>query len=111
MTRSFEQRTSGVRAAAYRIPPDAPEADRGASIVARVQAGVHPGVGYTSNDVSVSKPIESLGKKLLEPEDCLDIAGRGLATQRAGCNFSRPGVAACAISAKDAERFKVGGQT
>ncbi len=108
MTRSFEQRISGVSAAAYRVPTDAPEADGTFAwdsttlIVAHVQAGNQTGLGYTYNDASVGALIKSLAKKALEGQDCLDIPARRLAMRRAVRNFGRSGLAACAISALDA---------
>ena len=108
MTRSFDAPISGVRAAAYRIPTDAPEADGTFAwdattlIVVHVQAGGQTGLGYTYNDASVAALIESLAKKALEGQNCLDIPARGLALRRAARNFGRSGLAACAISALDA---------
>ena len=108
MSRSINAPVSGVHAAAYRIPTDAPEADGTFAwdattlIVVHVQAGDRSGLGYTYADASVAALIETLAKKALEGRDCIDIPARRLALQRAVRNFGRSGLAACAISALDA---------
>src|SRR5579871_2286222 len=98
---------SAVRAAAYRIPTDRPEADGTLSwtstvlIVVHVYAGNHRGLGVSYGHSAVVNVI----KELLEPAICdydgLDVAGCWMAMQRAVRNVGRSGIASCAISAMD----------
>jgi L-alanine-DL-glutamate epimerase-like enolase superfamily enzyme len=96
-----------VRAAAYRIPTDRPEADGTFAwtsttlVVAYVSAGNKRGLGLTYAHASVVAIIEELLAPAITEHDCFDIGGCWIAMQRAVRNVGRSGVASCAISAVD----------
>jgi len=102
-----EATISNVRAAAYRIPTEAPEADGTFAwnsttlIVVHVDAGGGTGLGYTYAGESAVSVIGTLADAVLVGRDPLDIPARRLAMQRAVRNLGRSGLAACAISALD----------
>jgi L-alanine-DL-glutamate epimerase-like enolase superfamily enzyme len=98
-----------VRAAAYRIPTDSPEADGTFSweattlVVARVEADDgQSGLGYTYADTSITSLIHGQLKKAIAHRDSFDIPGCWMTMQRSVRNLGRSGLAACAISAIDA---------
>jgi L-alanine-DL-glutamate epimerase-like enolase superfamily enzyme len=98
---------TALRAEAFRVPTDAPEADGTFAwqattiVVVHVEAGGEWGVGYSYADASVAGLVLGLLKKILEKRDSFDIAGCWLAMQRGIRNLGRSGLAACAISAID----------
>ena len=97
-----------LRAAAYRIPTDNPEADGTYAwnattlVVVQVEAGGRSGIGYTYADASTVQLIEGLLQKATKDRDSFDIPGASLAMQKSVRNLGRSGLAACAISAIDA---------
>jgi len=98
---------TGLRAAAYRVPTDYPEADGTYSwdsttlIVVHVEADGRTGVGYTYADASVAPLINGSLREAAEQRDSFDIPGVFLAMQRSVRNLGRSGLTACAISAVD----------
>ncbi|MDE2372961.1 MAG: mandelate racemase, partial [Hyphomicrobiales bacterium] len=98
---------SGLRAAAYRIPTDAPEADGTFAwnsttlIIVSVEAGGQSGIGYTYADASIVALVRGPLAEAIQDIDSFDIAGAWIAMQRRVRNLGRAGLAACAISAVD----------
>ena len=98
---------TAVRAAAYRIPTDLPEADGTYAwdattlVVVNVEAGGRSGIGYTYADAAVVSLIGGVLRKAIGERDSFDIPGAWLAMQKSVRNLGRSGLAACAISAID----------
>jgi L-alanine-DL-glutamate epimerase-like enolase superfamily enzyme len=96
-----------VRANAYTIPTDRPEADgtfrwdSTTLVVAEVEAGGRTGLGYTYTDRSAVPLIAVLAKAIARC-DAMDIPGAWLRMQQAVRNIGREGLAATAIAAVDA---------
>jgi L-alanine-DL-glutamate epimerase-like enolase superfamily enzyme len=96
-----------VRAAAYRIATDAPEADGTFAwdattlVVVQVGGGGAVGLGYTYADACLTSLIDDTLAKAVLGRDPDDIAGAWEAMQRQVRNLGRSGLAACAISAID----------
>ncbi len=99
---------TGVKAAAYRIPTDAPEADGTFAwdvttlVVVIIEAAGRSGLGYTYADASIVSLTHGPLKKAIEQRDSFDIPGCWLEMQHSVRNLGRSGLAACAISAIDA---------
>ena len=97
-----------VKASAYTIPTDAPEADGTLEwdsttlVVVEVEAGGETGLGYTYSDASIVSLIENKLAAVIAGRLALDIAGANAAMWRAIRNLGRSGLAATAISAVDA---------
>jgi L-alanine-DL-glutamate epimerase-like enolase superfamily enzyme len=97
-----------VRARAYAIPTDAPEADgtfawdKTTLVVATVAAGGETGLGYTYAHEADAGLINATLGPLLEGGDALDIPGLGAKLWGHVRNVGRGGLAATAISALDA---------
>lgn len=96
-----------LRASAYRIPTDAPEADGTFAwkattlVVVEVDAAGQTGIGYTYSDESVVALIhDTLGECVLK-RDVWDIRATWQRMQRQVRNLGRSGLAAAAISAVD----------
>jgi L-alanine-DL-glutamate epimerase-like enolase superfamily enzyme len=98
---------TAVRAAAYRIPTDRPEADGTLAwkstvlVVVHIYAGNSRGLGMTYGHSSAVGLIEEMLGPAISDCDCFDIAGCWMAMQGAVRNVGRSGVAGCAISAVD----------
>ena len=98
---------SRVRARAFTIPTDQPEADGTFSwtkttlIIADIFAGDQTGFGYTYADASLVSLINKTLGGVLENRDALDVPGSNAALWQAVRNLGRSGLAACAISALD----------
>jgi L-alanine-DL-glutamate epimerase-like enolase superfamily enzyme len=96
-----------VRAEAYTIPTDLPEADGTASwssttiVVVHVGAGGRNGVGYTYADASIAALIEKKLSDVVVGRDAMDPPSTWRAMQIAVRNLGREGLAATAISAVD----------
>ena len=102
-----DARVEAVRARAYTVPTDLPEADGTSSwtsttiVVVHVDGGGHTGVGYTYGAAPVAALV---GGKLAEEvvgRDAMDVPGSWRKMQSAVRNMGRPGIAATAISAVD----------
>ena len=98
---------TAVRAAAFRIPTDAPEADgtyvwdSTTLVVVQVSAGGMTGLGYTYADGCVVGLVRGLLCRAIGRLDAFDTAACFVAMQRAVRNVGRGGLAACAIAAVD----------
>ncbi len=97
-----------VRASAFRIPTETPEADGTLEwnsttlVVVYIEAGGQTGLGYTyESSAAVTVILEQLAP-VLRAHDAFDISGAHSSMQRHVRNIGRSGVAACAISAVDA---------
>jgi L-alanine-DL-glutamate epimerase-like enolase superfamily enzyme len=107
MTARPDTAVTALRASAYRIPTDAPEADGTFAwdattlVLVEVQAGGVTGLGYTYADASLVRLIDDT---LREPMAGADALSPQISTDklwRAVRNLGRGGLAACAISAID----------
>ncbi|KUY85523.1 mandelate racemase [Burkholderia territorii] len=96
-----------VRARAYRIPTDRPEADGTYAwdattiVVVEIDAGPVTGLGYTYTDASAAPLAMSLLADVLRNRPLVDVPAAVDALWRAVRNVGRAGVAATAISALD----------
>lgn len=96
-----------VRAQAFTIPTDAPEADGTASwdsttiIVVHAKAGDWEGIGYSYADSSVAMLVTSKLASVVAGLDAMAPPRAWRAMQVAVRNLGREGLAACAISAVD----------
>ncbi len=97
-----------VRARAYTVPTDRPEADGTAAwtattiVVAEVDAAGRTGIGYTYADASVAPLIARTLAPVVEGRDAMDPPGAWRALGDRVRNLGRSGLAATAISALDA---------
>ena len=97
-----------VRAQAYVIPTDAPEADgtmhwtSTTLIVVEVEAGGQAGLGYTYTDAAAAPLIRGMLAEVVQGREALDVPAAWQAMQRRVRNVGRQGLAATAISAVDA---------
>ncbi|SAL88899.1 mandelate racemase/muconate lactonizing protein [Caballeronia arvi] len=98
---------SAVRAQAFKIPTDAPEADGTFAwnattlVVVEVDAQGKTGIGYTYTDSCAVSLIRGALAETLLGQASTDVAARWLAMQRTVRNVGRSGLAATAISALD----------
>lgn len=103
----IEAPVTDVRARAYTIPTDKPEADGTFSwnsttlVVVHVEAGGRTGLGYSYTHGSVVDLIASKLKDAVVGIDALDPPAAYAAMQRVVRNMGRQGLAATAISAVD----------
>jgi L-alanine-DL-glutamate epimerase-like enolase superfamily enzyme len=99
---------TGVRARAYTIPTDRPEADGTFAwnsttlVVVHVEGGGKIGLGYTYTHGSIVALIDSKLKEAVAGTDAMNPPGANAAMQHAVRNMGRQGLAATAISAVDA---------
>ncbi|PSK91869.1 L-alanine-DL-glutamate epimerase-like enolase superfamily enzyme [Haloactinopolyspora alba] len=105
MTTTADVTVDSVRAAAYVVPTDAPEADGTLAwnsttlVVCDVVTGPVTGLGYTYADASCVPLIESTLAPLVTGRDALDVTGTWSTMQRGIRNLGRPGLVSCALSA------------
>ena len=98
---------TGLRASAYTIPTDKPEADGTIAwdsttlVVAQAEAGGQTGLGYTYSDACITSLINRKLAEVARRHDALDPPGTWAAMQRAIRNLGRDGLVATAISAVD----------
>lgn len=96
-----------IKARAYKIPTDRPEADGTFAwdsttlIVVHASGGGRTGLGYTYTDKSIVALIEGKLKEVLSGSDAMDPPMAWEAMQKAVRNMGRDGLAATAISAVD----------
>ncbi|AYY99723.1 mandelate racemase [Burkholderia multivorans] len=96
-----------VRARAYRVPTDRPEADGTYAwhattiVVVGIDAGPVIGLGYTYTDASAASLVTSMLADVLRNRPLADIPAAVDAMWRAVRNIGRGGIAATAISALD----------
>jgi L-alanine-DL-glutamate epimerase-like enolase superfamily enzyme len=97
-----------VRAWAFEIPTDKPEADGTISwdsttiVVVEIDAGGETGIGYTYSHASIANLISDKLAQTIEGADVFDPQTAWLKMQHAVRNLGREGLAATAISAVDA---------
>ena len=100
-------RVDTVRARAFTVPTDAPEADGTATwdkttiVVATLCAGDTNGIGYTYASPAAAAVINETLAPVVEGADPMDPPRSWAAMQRAVRNLGRQGVCATAISAVD----------
>lgn len=100
-----------VRASAYKIPTDKPEADGTIAwdsttlVVVEVSGGNLIGLGYSYADASITALIDTTLAKTIDGLDAMDPQAAWRAMQRAVRNLGREGLAATAISAVDAALY------
>jgi L-alanine-DL-glutamate epimerase-like enolase superfamily enzyme len=98
---------SGVRAAAYRVPTDAPESDGTFAwdattiVVVEVEGGGERGLGYTYGDASVAGIASGALATAVAGVDVLDTGAAHAAAAAALRNIGRTGPGAMALSALD----------
>jgi len=103
-----DARIGAVRARAYTIPTDAPEADGTIAwdsttmVVVAVEGGGSTGLGYTYTSGTVTGLITGKLAAAISGGDAMDPPQAWRAMQRAVRNMGRDGLAATAISAVDA---------
>ena len=96
---------SGLRAAAYEVPTETPEADGTLSwthttvVVVRVRAGAVEGTGWTYAHPSCARLAETTLASAISGVDVLDVPAAWQAMQHAIRNLGRPGLVSCAMSA------------
>lgn len=99
---------TALRASAYRIPTDAPEADGTFAwdattlVLAEVEGGGERGIGYTYADASAAKIIATTLAKAIVGADALSPPAAFTLMQKAVRNIGRGGLVAMGISATDA---------
>ena len=97
-----------VRAQAFEIPTDRPEADGTISwdsttlVLVEIDAAGETGIGYTYSHASIAGLISGKLAQTLQGADAFDPQAAWLKMQRAVRNLGREGLAATAISAVDA---------
>ena len=100
-----------VRASAFKIPTDKPEADGTISwhsttlVVVEVSGGDTVGLGYTYAGASIASLIEGKLAETITGLDAMDPQAAWRAMQRSVRNLGREGLAATAISAVDAALY------
>ena len=98
---------SAVRAAAYTVPTDAPEADGTYAwtsttlVLAEVDAGGCTGIGYTYADTATATLVRDHLARVVTGGDALDNARLWCAMVQSIRNLGRPGIASMAIAAVD----------
>jgi len=98
----------GVRAQAFEIPTDKPEADGTIAwnsttlVLVEVSGGGETGLGYTYSGTSILELISGRLASVVKGKDAFSPQAAWLAMQRSVRNLGREGLAATAISAVDA---------
>jgi L-alanine-DL-glutamate epimerase-like enolase superfamily enzyme len=96
-----------LRAAAYRVPTEAPEADGTLTwdattvVVAEARAGDTTGLGFTYATRACVAVVDDVLRDAVVGHDPLDVSGAWIAMTKAIRNLGRPGVVSSAISAVD----------
>jgi L-alanine-DL-glutamate epimerase-like enolase superfamily enzyme len=106
---SERARIADIRARAYKIPTDKPEADGTFAwdattlIVVHATGGGKTGIGYTYTDACIASLIQGKLKQALQEAeaDAMDPQAAWLTMQRAVRNMGQQGLTATAISAVD----------
>ena len=96
-----------LRAAAYQIPTEVPEADGTLSwdktvmVVVEAEAGGQRGIGWTYSTPAAAGVVTGVLTEVVAGRPALDVPGTNEAMYRAVRNLGRRGIAAAAISAAD----------
>jgi L-alanine-DL-glutamate epimerase-like enolase superfamily enzyme len=105
-----------LRASAFVIPTDAPEADGTFAwnsttlVIAEVEAGGETGLGYTYADASLVDLIPRVLGRAIDGIDALDVPRAWVTMRRAVRNLGQPGLCATAIAAVDAALWDLKGK-
>lgn len=105
-----------IRAAAYRIPTDAPESDGTGAwdsttlVTVEVDGGGRTGFGYTYAEAAAAALVAGPLAEVVRGRDALDVPGAWLAMVGKVRNAGRPGIAATAVSAVDAALWDLKGK-
>lgn len=97
----------GLRASAYTIPTETPEADgtyewdSTTIVIVEVTGGGKEGLGFTYADSAAGTLIHEKLKEVVVGRDAMSVQGAWLAMLRSIRNLGRPGICALAISAVD----------
>jgi L-alanine-DL-glutamate epimerase-like enolase superfamily enzyme len=100
-----------VRARAFKVPTDKPEADGTIAwdsttlVLVEVLGGGMTGLGYTYSGASIVELIQGELANAVEGLDALDLPGAWCSMQHRVRNLGREGLAATAISAVDAALY------
>jgi L-alanine-DL-glutamate epimerase-like enolase superfamily enzyme len=106
----------GVRASAYTIPTDAPEADgtfawqQTTLVTVHVRGGGREGFGYTYADAATARLVHDSLAPVVTGQDAFSIPRIWSAMARAVRNLGRPGICSMAISAVDAALWDLKGK-
>ncbi|WP_092495115.1 enolase C-terminal domain-like protein [Faunimonas pinastri] len=112
----IEAPVTAIRARAYKIPTDAPEADGTKSwdsttlVVVEMDAGGRTGLGYTYSGASITGLITGDLAKAVKGVSALSPPRAWAEMQRAVRNLGRDGLASTAISAIDAALWDLKGK-
>jgi L-alanine-DL-glutamate epimerase-like enolase superfamily enzyme len=96
-----------VRASAYTVPTDAPEADGTISwesttlVLVEVEAGGERGLGFAYAGAAAAEVVERVLAEVVRGRDALAVPGAWEAMRRAVRNLGRPGLVSSAIAAVD----------
>lgn len=96
-----------VRASAYTIPTDLPEADgtlqwdKTTLVLVEIEGGGKQGLGFTYADRATAVMVNDLLAELIGGKDPMNVSECWLAMVRAIRNLGRPGVSSMAIAAVD----------
>ena len=107
-TETPEAPIKALRASAYTIPTDAPEADGTFAweattlVLVEVEGGGMNGLGYTYADASAARLVGTTLAKAVEGADALSPPSAHARMERAVRNIGRGGLVAMAVSAVDA---------
>uniref|UniRef100_E1T924 Mandelate racemase/muconate lactonizing protein n=1 Tax=Burkholderia sp. (strain CCGE1003) TaxID=640512 RepID=E1T924_BURSG len=108
-----EAPVESIRARAYTIPTDLPEADGTYAwqsttlVVAEVKVAGKTGIGYTYNDAATAQFIEATLASVIMGEDAWNVDALWQRMQQRVRNIGRSGIAATAISALDCALWDV----
>jgi L-alanine-DL-glutamate epimerase-like enolase superfamily enzyme len=100
-------RVTGLEAAAYTVPTDAPEADGTLEwnsttvVVVHARSGGHTGLGWTYAPAACAQLVRDLLEPAVVGRDVMDLPAMWLGMVRAIRNATRAGVAGYALSAVD----------
>lgn len=107
MARETDSKITSVRAEAYRIPTDAPEADGTIAwnsttlVLVEIEAAGEKGIGYSYSDVAAATLIRDVLVPAVVGRDAFDIPGAWCAMRKQARNLNVSGLVMMAVSAVD----------
>lgn len=107
---------AAVRAAAYTVPTDQPEADgtlawdRTTLVLVEADAGGRTGIGWTYAPRAAAVVVDDLLRPVVTGRPALDVAGSWWAMVREVRNAGRPGLVGMALSAVDVALWDLAGR-